>query len=86
MYKSCNFDRKEYLRHKKIFENNNCDDAQEERDEFNDEIDSLAIELAYTRYALSKAEKMLESALPLLECTKQEHNQLITAIGEYLSG
>ena len=56
MYKPCNFNRKEYLENEEQFENMKVDDGQDELTEFNDDAECLAIELAYTRYALARAE------------------------------
>lgn len=61
MYKPCQFDRSEYLSHHKMFENAELNDVTMELCEFNEDIDDIAAELAYTRYQLAKVEKLLAS-------------------------
>ena len=56
MYKPCSFDRKEYLENAYVFENQELSCVESELSEHNDDIDDMAHELAYTRYALAKAE------------------------------
>lgn len=61
MYKPCSFDREEYLSNKDFYEKD-CEPGWEfdqELDEFNDDLGSIATELSYTRYALAKAEAAL---------------------------
>jgi len=43
-----------------VFEAKNIDDAENELSEFNNDASDLAYELAYTRYALAKAESEIE--------------------------
>ena len=50
------FDRQEYLAFDEIFEAGQLDDVTKELCEFSDDIEDMAYELAYTRYALAKAE------------------------------
>ena len=50
------FDRQEYLAFEEIFEVGRLDDVTKELCEFSDDIEDMAYELAYTRYALAKAE------------------------------
>lgn len=50
------FDRQEYLALEEIFEVGQLDDVTKELCEFSDDIEDMAYELAYTRYALAKAE------------------------------
>jgi len=62
-YQPCDFDRNNYLESEQIFEGEMLDDATEEMTEFNDEPESLAYELAYTRYQLAKVEKERDELL-----------------------
>ena len=50
------FDRQEYLVFEEIFEVGQLDDVTKELSEFSDDIEDMAYELAYTRYALAKIE------------------------------
>ena len=50
------FDRQEYLAFEEIFEVGQLDDVTKELCEFSDDIEDMAYELAYTRYALAKCE------------------------------
>ena len=54
------FDREEYLKYSDIFEAHAVNDVDRELCEFNNDIENIAIELAYTRYELAKAEKLLK--------------------------
>ena len=54
------FSREEYLEHSEAFESDQILDAQNELTEFNEDVEDMAFELAYTRYALAKAEKRIE--------------------------
>ena len=55
------FKREDYLEHSIVFEDRSLTDADEELCEFNNDPESLASELAYTRYELAKAEKKLDA-------------------------
>jgi hypothetical protein len=59
-YKPCQFDRSEYLDSSKLFEAVGIEDAVSELCEFNSDAEDLAFELAYTRYALAKAEREID--------------------------
>jgi len=50
------FDRQEYLAFEEVFEAGQLDDVTKELCEFSDDIEDMAYELAYTRYALAKVE------------------------------
>ena len=63
MYKPCQFDREEYLLYAEVFEGVNLDRPGLELDEFNEDAKDLAFELAYTRYYLAKAEKLLAASI-----------------------
>ena len=52
----CDFGREEYLECSDEFESITIPDVQHELTEFSDDAIDLAFELAYTRYALAKAE------------------------------
>ena len=54
------FDREEYLDAEEVFEAEALDIVDKELCEFNNDIENIAIELAYTRYELAKAEKLLK--------------------------
>lgn len=58
MYKPCSFAREEYLCDSDVFEAEDItpNEYDKELSEFNDNAGDLAVELAYTRYALAKAE------------------------------
>ncbi len=58
-YKPCSFNRDDYLEHAVQFEYVELDCCQNELTEFSDDAEGLAFELAYTRYALAKAEKSI---------------------------
>ena len=62
------FDRQEYLALEEIFEVGQLDDVTKELCEFSDDIEDMAYELAYTRYALAKCEA--------------RHNALVEAVGK----
>ena len=53
------FSREEYLALEEIFEVGQLDDVTKELCEFSDDIEDMAYELAYTRYALAKVEQEL---------------------------
>jgi len=55
-YKPCSFDRADYLCNSISFDEQSVIDGDTELCEFNDDAECLAIELAYTRYYLAKAE------------------------------
>lgn len=61
MFEPCNFSRPEYLASAKEFEALEITDPDTELCQFSDDAEDLAIELAYTRYALAKAEKEIEA-------------------------
>jgi hypothetical protein len=61
------FDRSEYLKNTDVFEDGKLDEADTELCEFNDHIEDIAYELAYTRYALAKAEAQLSNTMLGLE-------------------
>ena len=63
------FDRQEYLALEEIFEVGQLDDVTKELCEFSDDIEDMAYELAYTRYALAKCEA--------------RHNALVEAVKRY---
>ena len=73
------FDRQEYLALEEIFEVGQLDDVTKELCEFSDDIEDMAYELAYTRYALAKAETrhnaLVEAAKSVLEW---EYIKLVT--------
>ena len=48
------------MEHSEAFESDQILDAQNELTEFNEDVEDMAFELAYTRYALAKAEKRIE--------------------------
>ena len=56
MYRPCQFDREDYLQYADKFETNTFDDVETELSQFNDDLEDMAYELAYTRYQLAKAE------------------------------
>lgn len=62
MEKACSFDRDGYLSDKDLYEDGllGKSDVDGELDEFGDDPFSLAVELSYTRYALSKVELKLK--------------------------
>lgn len=62
-YHPCNFDRQHYLESEQIFEGEMLGDVTEELTEFNNDMESLACELAYTRYRLAKVEKERDELL-----------------------
>lgn len=72
MYEPCSFDRNEYLDISEKFEKIEIGpiDAETEMCEFNDDIEDLAVELAYTRYALAKAEMKLNKLTTSIENEK----------------
>lgn len=53
------FDREEYLSVSSVFDNETLDDIETELSEFNEDVEEMAYELAYTRYALAKTEREL---------------------------
>jgi len=55
------FDRSHYLSNPDVFEAKGLEEVDHELCEFNDHIDDIAYELAYTRYALAKAEAKLHN-------------------------
>jgi hypothetical protein len=55
----CRFDRNFYLEFSRDFETGKWEDGYFERKEFSDDIEAMALELAYTRYLLAKAENIL---------------------------
>ena len=59
-YNPCNFDRNKYLAYADIFEPLELTDAAPELSEFNNNAESLAFELAYTRYRVAKLEVEIE--------------------------
>lgn len=65
------FDREQYLGLAKVFESSSLDDVTEELTEFSDDAEDLAYELAYTRYALAKAEKRVETLKGILRQYKE---------------
>ena len=67
-WKPVQFDRKEYLELSEEYESQKVDDFESELCEFNEDPEALAAELAYTRYYLAKAGKMLEGIMKILEC------------------
>lgn len=54
------FDRQHYLPFEETFETRQLEDAEKELQEFKGDPVALAFELAYTRYALAKAERTLD--------------------------
>ena len=83
------FDRQEYLAFDEIFEAGQLDDVTKELCEFSDDIEDMAYELAYTRYALAKAEArhaaLAEAIHKAMEHTadcdkKQTDDQLIADV------
>ena len=70
------FDRQEYLAFEEIFEVGQLDDVTKELCEFSDDIEDMAYELAYTRYALAKAEArhnaLVEAAKPVAAWWRKE--------------
>jgi hypothetical protein len=68
------FSREEYLSVSSVFENETLDDIGSELSEFNEDVEDMAYELAYTRYALAKTERelaALKAAANLLVLTTQ---------------
>ena len=69
------FSREEYLSVSSVFENETLDDIETELSEFNEDVEDMAYELAYTRYALAKTERELAAlkaaAGPVAEWYKQ---------------
>ena len=59
-YVPCQFSRDEYLEHAQLFEDLKIEDADAELCEFNDDTESLAVELAYTRYRVAKLEQEVQ--------------------------
>jgi hypothetical protein len=55
----CRFDRNFYLEFSRDFETGKWEDGYFERKEFSDDIEAMALELAYTRYLLAKAENVI---------------------------
>jgi len=55
------FDRSKYLSNPDVFEARGLEEVDHELCEFNDHIEDIAYELAYTRYALAKAEAKLHN-------------------------
>ena len=55
------FDRSHYLSNPDVFEARGLEEVDHELCEFNDHIEDIAYELAYTRYALAKAEGKLHN-------------------------
>lgn len=83
------FDRQEYLAFEEIFEAGQLDDVTKELCEFSDDIEDMAYELAYTRYALAKCEArhaaLAEAIHKAMEHTadcdkKQTDDQLIADV------
>ena len=83
------FDRQEYLAFEEVFEAGQLDDVTKELCEFSDDIEDMAYELAYTRYALAKAEarhaELSEAIHKAMERTadcdkKQTDDQLIADV------
>lgn len=64
------FNRKEYLELSKDFEKEEIEYVDSELSEFNDDPESLAFELAYTRYFLAKAEQALDLRISKVEFAK----------------
>lgn len=64
------FNREEYLSVSSVFENETLDDIGSELSEFNEDVEDMAYELAYTRYALAKTEREL-AALRLVRSEKE---------------
>ena len=64
-----NFDRKEYLQYEKEFENTGMECVEQELSEFSNDIESMAFELAYTRYRLAKLESEIEKIIERAEET-----------------
>ena len=76
MYNPCQFNREEYLSYAEVFEGVNLDFPGLELSEFNDDELELAFELAYTRYYLAKAEKLLATSIEReIVVTAQHRNQ-----------
>ena len=72
MYKPCSFDRQEYLNNSEEFETISLHDVDSELSEQNEEPESLAYELAYTRYALAKIEaEVAENRIRVEEMTEE---------------
>jgi hypothetical protein len=59
------FRRQDYLTHALLFEDGGVDDVEEELSEFNDDAESLAFELAYTRYRVAKLEQFIKNGVEL---------------------
>ena len=61
MYKPVDFNREEYLQYEAEFNDPSQPiDGDNELSEFSWDIEAIAVELAYTRFTLAKAEKKLE--------------------------
>ena len=54
------FDRDSYLENAIQYEANLVDDVSDELSEFSDDIEDIALELAYTRYAYAKIESIVQ--------------------------
>ena len=83
MYKPCSFDRQEYLNNSEEFETISLPDVDSELSEQNEEPESLAYELAYTRYALAKIEaEVAENRIRILQYNSLRENfqKMITAV------
>ena len=55
------FDRSHYLSNQNVFEERGLEEVDQELCEFNEDVDDIAYELAYTRYALAKAEAKIHN-------------------------
>ena len=74
------FDRSEYLENEDIFESDKIDYVDSELCEFNNDAEDMAYELAYTRYALAKAEAQVSNIRLGLE----KMGSIITGKSHYL--
>jgi len=73
------FDRSQYLSNPDVFEAHGLDEVDHELCEFNNHIEDIAYELAYTRYALAKAEAKLhniEEGLRMLDEMLKDRDSL----------
>lgn len=62
-WQPCSFDRDEYLDGAENFESVSIADPEPECCEFSDDLESIAIELAYTRYQVAKLEQFIKNGV-----------------------